>query len=449
MRKTSAVLFVLVFLTLSGLIVSLSLNADSRTIIVPDDFPIIQTAVDHAFAGQTIFVRNGVYPEQHILIDKPLSLVGEDSDNTILVGINNVKYSPPYVIQISADKVKVSGFSITNGSLGGIRVETVGSGTQPTDCEITGNNIINNTGGISTYNGKNLSISNNRISNNRDYGIYVSTSESKIFDNNITENGWVGISVDSSTQVLIFNNDISANGHSGYIEQDRGGVNLRWYGNFDVYANNITNNIGYGVQFGEGCSNSLVYFNNIIGNNFGVKLANFVLTNNSEGIGIGVGSGVYQNNLDNNMNAVIEAAYPYGDINNIVYAIGNGTDVVSWDNGKEGNYWSDYQSNYPNATEVEGMWGIPYVIDENNVDHYPLTQKVNINSAAPTKADNPAQNPNQTQTIIEIVIVAVIVIAMVFVLLLRRYRKTPNLKRLPFQHMVTSTRTLFCFSKKP
>jgi hypothetical protein len=38
-------------------------------------------------------------------------------------------------------------------------------------------------------------------------------------------------------------------------------------GNFGVYANNITNNIGYGVQFGEGCSNSLVYSNNIIGNN--------------------------------------------------------------------------------------------------------------------------------------------------------------------------------------
>jgi hypothetical protein len=38
-----------------------------------------------------------------------------------------------------------------------------------------------------------------------------------------------------------------------------------------------------------------------------------------------------------------------------------------------GNYWSDYLTRYPNATETDGVWNTPYVIDANNTDYYPLT----------------------------------------------------------------------------
>jgi hypothetical protein len=50
------------------------------------------------------------------------------------------------------------------------------------------------------------------------------------------------------------------------------------------------------------------------------------------------------------------------------------TEVNSWDNGSVGNYWSDYLTKYPNATEVgsSGIGDTPYVIDANNIDHYPL-----------------------------------------------------------------------------
>ena len=45
-----------------------------------------------------------------------------------------------------------------------------------------------------------------------------------------------------------------------------------------------------------------------------------------------------------------------------------------WDNGVEGNYWSNYEERYPNATEIDGsgIWDTPYIIDENNQDNYPL-----------------------------------------------------------------------------
>ena len=51
--------------------------------------------------------------------------------------------------------------------------------------------------------------------------------------------------------------------------------------------------------------------------------------------------------------------------------MGNGTDVISWDNGLVGNYWSDYNG--------QGA----YVIDENDVDRHPLTQQVDISTTAP------------------------------------------------------------------
>jgi len=47
-----------------------------------------------------------------------------------------------------------------------------------------------------------------------------------------------------------------------------------------------------------------------------------------------------------------------------------------WDDGypSGGNYWSDYEERYPNATEIDGtgIWDTPYVIDENNEDNYPI-----------------------------------------------------------------------------
>ena len=40
-----------------------------------------------------------------------------------------------------------------------------------------------------------------------------------------------------------------------------------------------------------------------------------------------------------------------------------------WDNGNEGNYWSDYNGTDTNS---DGIGDTPYYIDSNNTDHYPL-----------------------------------------------------------------------------
>jgi parallel beta-helix repeat protein len=45
----------------------------------------------------------------------------------------------------------------------------------------------------------------------------------------------------------------------------------------------------------------------------------------------------------------------------------------SWNNGSMGNYWMDYTTRYPNASEIgqTGIGDIPYIID-GNIDNYPL-----------------------------------------------------------------------------
>ena len=51
-----------------------------------------------------------------------------------------------------------------------------------------------------------------------------------------------------------------------------------------------------------------------------------------------------------------------------------------WDNGSVGNYWSNYTVKYPNASEVgnSGIGDTPYIIDQNNIDHYPLMHPYDI-----------------------------------------------------------------------
>lgn len=92
------------------------------------------------------------------------------------------------------------------------------------------------------------------------------------------------------------------------------------------------------------------------------------------------------------------------------------TNVVSWDNGVVGNYWSDYNGNGS------------YVIDENNIDHHPLTQQVDVNSVAPTSTSSATINSFNALAIAIITIVIIFALA-IFLLLYRRHRKNNNLKK--------------------
>jgi nitrous oxidase accessory protein NosD len=81
----------------------------SSTIVVPDDYPTIQEAINHANAGDTVFVRSGTYFE-NVVVNKRVSLIGEDLSTTIIDGMNK-----DLTVWVQSSNVSVSGFTIAHG----------------------------------------------------------------------------------------------------------------------------------------------------------------------------------------------------------------------------------------------------------------------------------------------------------------------------------------------
>lgn len=73
----------LLFSLLSTFFPKIEVKAEPTTIVVPDDYPLIQDTIDAANEGDTIFVKKGVYYEL-LEINKPLTLIGEDREHTII-----------------------------------------------------------------------------------------------------------------------------------------------------------------------------------------------------------------------------------------------------------------------------------------------------------------------------------------------------------------------------
>jgi parallel beta-helix repeat protein len=308
----------------------------AATIVVPDDYSTIQEAINAANEGDTVFVRNGTYHER-LVVNKTLSLVGEEPQNTTIDGDGL-----GYVVNIRADSVYVTGLTISNSGFGYAGIRLAGAN----HCNIFQNNIKANNEGIEVI----LPSSNNNVSGN-----------------NITANGG-GIAVEWSTD----NNSIVGNN----IAANSVGVFLAYANNNSIAGNNITNNAATGVSLG-----SYSYHNSVSGNK---------ITDNEIGIAVGSytdNNSVVENSLVNNSFGV--RIYPICSGNLFYYNsfIGNtqqgnsswGSSNV-WDGGHPsgGNYWSDYNGTdsnsgtHQNETNSDGLGDVPYVIDENNTDRYPL-----------------------------------------------------------------------------
>ena len=130
---------------------------------VPKDYATIQEAIDAAVSGETIVVASGVYHE-HIGIDKPLTLTGEDCNTTIIDGDGERKV----IVVIRASRVRLSGFTIRNGS-GGILLEYSNNSV------IAGNVIVNTMDGLLLMFSHNNTIISNTIKDNKT-GLFLGCS---------------------------------------------------------------------------------------------------------------------------------------------------------------------------------------------------------------------------------------------------------------------------------
>ncbi len=96
--------------------------------------------------------------------------------------------------------------------------------------------------------------------------------------------------------------------------------------------------------------------------------------------------------------------------------------VHTWDNGKRGNFWSDYHGVDSNK---DGVGDTPYIIDVLNEDRYPLMESP-LNSPTPNTSTTIISTPNPIQVypiewhLIAATVVAVAIAAVVAVWIWRR-----------------------------
>lgn len=206
------------------------------------------------------------------------------------------------------------------------------------DVTMTGVTVRNGSNGFYIV-GLNHTVIRNIILNNTYHGIDIVGRNNQISENTIANNLYA-IVLDASSYNIISRNTIMSN---------QGGINLCEDCEYNEISKNtlMNNTMGIGIL---GNNNSVVE-NTIKENWSGIQIAG---TNNT----------IYHNNFINNTNQVY-----------LEYSLPN-----SWDNGypSGGNYWSDYIGNdtysgpYQNETGSDGIRDIPYVIDQNNQDNYPL-----------------------------------------------------------------------------
>lgn len=131
----------------------------------------ISKAILNVANGGTVIVPSGIYRE-NVVIDRPISLIGENKDKTILVSDTTVVY-------ISANNVLVKGFTLLGGKTG---ISAVGA----SNCIIEGNLISHSKlYGIYLDGCINISVIRNVVSDVNDTGIHLPGSYGCIIAENI------------------------------------------------------------------------------------------------------------------------------------------------------------------------------------------------------------------------------------------------------------------------
>jgi hypothetical protein len=221
--------------------------------------------------------------------------------------------------------------------------------------------------------------------------------------------------------------------------------------------------------------NNLIMQNQITNNNWALDILNSNgttimennVTNNAVVLTLGTQSAninsagfqlLYSNNFINNAQ-VLHAPIGVPFVSNVVPLSPAG----QWDNGSVGNYWSDYLSRYPNATEIDhsGIGDTPYAIIDSTtysddyangttitgiailgtaVDRYPVMVPFSASiapnhtptaspSPSPSHSPSPRNNLFQQEALYGAVIIALFAIIVVTVIAFRKRQFRENNSR--------------------
>jgi parallel beta-helix repeat protein len=338
------IIFFICFNSSSNLKVVLAQQFGNNSISVPDDYSTIKEAVANAVEGTQIFVRNGTYFEENIVLDKNIQLIGVNRDSTIIQSLSD---EPIIVVSHTSLPVVISGFTLIAGNVPQPTVST-----SPYDKTKVGIQVENSKA--------HFIIENNKIVN-CGTAIWLHSSSQGTVESNILQDDYYGIDItDSSTKDIIKENNISSC-RVGIRFADRN-VNYTL-----VNANTITS-----------CYTGLFYYftsqNFVVGNNIAYNTAATHFVGSYKNV-------LHHNNFISNLRDISEDSSYY----DIVVP----KSINFWDDEEEGNYWSRYQ----------GSGNTPYTINEFNKDNHPLASEVNTWSyIGYSYSSNPYAMPYQSPT---------------------------------------------------
>ena len=177
----------------------------------------IQEAIDEAYDGWTVYVKNGTYNE-NIIINKTVNLDGENPDTTVIDGSNQ-----GIVVYVQAPNVRITGLTIQNSGSkrldSGIRTLSLDTNFTLKNCILQNNDVglYLNCGDFETFTGAENIVENNTITKNS-IGIFTVWVEKNTIQNNkIYDNLEHGVEMEASRYSTLKNNEIYDNGGVGIL----------------------------------------------------------------------------------------------------------------------------------------------------------------------------------------------------------------------------------------
>jgi nitrous oxidase accessory protein len=283
------------------------------------DYKSLSTAITASQPNDTILVKKGTYKEHNILVDKPLTIKGENfpvidgedkgeiirimSDNVTIDGLFIINVGTSYTSDHAAIRVvRSENFLIQNVVLEklffGIYIEKSNNG------RIYHNKVIgdaqdeyNSGNGIQLWYSKNVVVEHNIVQKVRDgiylefsdnitinenistgnlrYGLHFMFSNDDIYTNNSFENNGAGVAVMFSKRIKMFNNTFKKNWGTAAF-----GILLKEINDAEIKDNVFEENT---VAINIEGSNRIVYSrNDFIRNGYAIKVLGACYTNTFE-----------------------------------------------------------------------------------------------------------------------------------------------------------------------
>ncbi len=213
--------------------------------------------------------------------------------------------------------------------------------------------IDNTYSAITSMNNTNITISDSTFRGCYQAMHFADNEDVDVLRNRIIGTSTVSIEMDNNDRVRIINNLISASGSDGI---------WAWKGEpYEIVRNQIEGCSGYGLNM-LGYTSAMVHHNNFI---------------------------------DNNKSVSGDTLWPQ---------CRNYVSTSDWDDGAEGNYWSDYQDRYPSANRTGGVWDVPYNVSWYSrfttkiwrEDLFPLIDMVDVTPPTLPDMDNMTVNSSDT-----------------------------------------------------